>query len=687
MHAGGLPLVDWILEELVRRQSRFQGVRSSMNPSPSSSSLSSTLTSLNNLITLSNHVLSLTPSPPTLNSNLIQCPFNPHHLLPPPSLFLHHLRCPSSPRPLPDLNPSPSLTYPKTLHNSPSDQLSFYLDSLSNFFYRDSPAVVAFSHADSLTRTASLTLPSFLSLQCADTYTHSNPESASFHAPILPSQYFSIARELDCWNDFPATYSSSVLRAILGLGIANDRDLTDWMIANSPRYGVVIDTSMQHHIFLLCCMCLKSILREASVSVDNQNSLVDCPVTNQALTWLASQVSILYGAANGKAFVLNFVKKCILVGASVLLLFPLGDNAASKQESQNLGTESGDPKEAKPGAQCGEKKNWILNRKISVSQVAAAVAALHERSLLEQKIKGFWFSQQPSNYQLVAEYSYLSEKANEERTKRPDYRPLIDHDSIHLPQSSNQETSREKTREELLAEERDYKRRRMSYRGKKTNQSPLQVMRYMIEDFMDQIKQAGDFESHVKMSEKSGLFPSKPPDRDIPMEANNSRKICNNSPTVTISNLRCSEQQSDSNCCDQSKSLEDAFSRDYKQRKHEHHRSHYCREDQQNADQGKYHRDRHSISPERYSSYSRSREHSSHHNKQDYYPNRKKHNSSRIKDGWQKDTHRSHISDSFPNNAFSDRYDPSESLVICEDDISSDSKYIKSDKFYDKEGY
>lgn len=155
-------------------------------------------------------------------------------------------------------------------------------------------------------------------------------------------------------------------------------------------------------------MCLKSILREASVSVDNQNSLVDCPVTNQALTWLASQVSILYGAANGKAFVLNFVKKCILVGASVLLLFPLGDNAASKQESQNLGTESGDPKEAKPGAQCGEKKNWILNRKISVSQVAAAVAALHERSLLEQKIKGFWFSQQPSNYQLYVVFIYSS---------------------------------------------------------------------------------------------------------------------------------------------------------------------------------------------------------------------------------------------------------------------------------------
>ncbi|TKY52059.1 U11/U12 small nuclear ribonucleoprotein 48 kDa protein [Spatholobus suberectus] len=655
-----------------------------MNPSPSPN-LSSTLSSLNNLIALSDHVLCVSPSPPTLKANLIECPFNPHHLVPPHSLFLHHLRCPSSPRPPrppPDL--THSLTYPKTLHNSPSDQLSFYLDSLSNFFYRDCPAVVAFSHADALTRTATLALPSFLSLECADTDTH--PDRVSHHAPILPSQYFSIARELECWNDFPTTYSNSVLRAVSGVGIANDRDLTDWIIANSPRYGVVIDTAMQQHIFLLCCLCLKSILREASVSVDSQNSHADCPVSNQALTWLASQVSILYGATNGRAFVLNFVKKCIMVGASVLLLYPLGDEAASKQASQNLGTDSGDIEDAKPAAECGEKKNCVLNRKIFVSQVAAAVAALHERSLLEQKIKGFWFSQQPSNYQLVAEHSYLSEKANEERFKRPDYRPVIDHDGLHRQQSFNQETSGEKTREELLAEERDYKRRRMSYRGKKSNQSPVQVMRYMIEDYMEQIKQAGGFESPVKMFVESGLFPSKPPGHDIPMEANNSRKVSHDSPQVTISNPRCCEQQSHSGSCDKSKTVEDAFSRDYKHHKHEHHRSHYYREDQRNADRGRYHRDRPSTSPERYLSHSRSCEHNSHHNKQDYYSNRKKYdNSSRIRDRWQKDTHRSHISDSLPNNAFSDRYDPSESLDICKDDNSSDA--IKSDKFYDKEHY
>ena len=39
----------------------------------------------------------------------------------------------------------------------------------------------------------------------------------------------------------------------------------------------------------------------------------------------------------------------------------------------------------------------------------------------------------------------------------------------------HQETNKTKTREELLAEERDYKRRRMSYRGKKGKKTAVQV--------------------------------------------------------------------------------------------------------------------------------------------------------------------------------------------------------------------
>lgn len=38
-----------------------------------------------------------------------------------------------------------------------------------------------------------------------------------------------------------------------------------------------------------------------------------------------------------------------------------------------------------------------------------------------------------------------------------------------------QDTNRKKTKEEILAEERDYKRRRMSYRAKKVKRTPMQV--------------------------------------------------------------------------------------------------------------------------------------------------------------------------------------------------------------------
>jgi hypothetical protein len=46
---------------------------------------------------------------------------------------------------------------------------------------------------------------------------------------------------------------------------------------------------------------------------------------------------------------------------------------------------------------------------------------------------------------------------------------------IYLSLSLEKESGRSKTREELLAEERDYKRRRMSYRGKKMKRNPTEV--------------------------------------------------------------------------------------------------------------------------------------------------------------------------------------------------------------------
>lgn len=212
-------------------------------------------------------------------------------------------------------------------------------------------------------------------------------------------------------------------------------------------------------------------------------------------------------------------------------------------------------------------------------------------------------------------------------------------------------------------------------------------MRDLIEEYMEEIKQAGGVRSPVKVSEKSEMFPSKlPSDHGIPvaMEADNSEKVGHDSPAVTISNPSYHEQQSRTNYSDKSNAVHDVFSRDYKQHKQGHRRSHYYGEDQQTDDQGN-HRSRASSSPERHRSHSRSHERTIDHKKQDYSNRKKYNNSPRTRDRWQNDTHRNHISDSFLNNAFSDRYDPSDSRNNWEDEISSDDKYVKPDKFYDKE--
>ncbi|CAJ2628426.1 unnamed protein product [Trifolium pratense] len=72
----------------------------------------------------------------------------------------------------------------------------------------------------------------------------------------------------------------------------------------------------------------------------------------------------------------------------------VGDSVDSKKEKNNT-------------------TDCIREKKILMPQVVAAVAALHERALLERKIKGFWFPHPSNNYQLKAEHCYLSDKANE----------------------------------------------------------------------------------------------------------------------------------------------------------------------------------------------------------------------------------------------------------------------------------
>ncbi|KAJ6697305.1 hypothetical protein OIU85_003654 [Salix viminalis] len=360
-----------------------------------------------------------------------------------------------------------------------------------------------------------------------------------------------------------------------------------------------------------------------------------CPILVQVLMWIASQLSILYGEVNAKCFAIHVLKLCLLEAANEVVVFLLDSCLKEMDEGDD--------------------------RVIFVTQVAAAVAALHERSILEAKIKLLRVPQQLPRYQRMAELSFVSKRADDERSKRPNYKAIIEHDGLPRKHLSNQESNKTKTKEELLAEERDYKRRRMSYRGKKLKRTTLQVMRDIIDGYMEEIKLAGGIGRFEKGTEEEEMS-SKPP----------------SAPEVT-----------------------DLFRQYYEQQGRSNHGHHEKLEYQRSAKQDRHGRE-YSRSPERYRSRSRSHERSSHQRgRDDAKLTRSKDHEKRLSsksyvdykslssglesaDGMQRDdqklnTYGNHGSNSVAQNAFDDRYDPTESHDMHEDDVYTGITYAREE--------
>lgn len=252
------------------------------------------------------------------------------------------------------------------------------------------------------------------------------------------------------------------------------------MLENSPRYGVKVNVTDADHILVLLCLLLKAMALEARYllegmqNVDNEGLGFDpramrfeCPRLVEGVSWLGAQLGVLYGESNGKLFMLASVKEAVLQMAYCLALCA-GDGAASVG-----GSDAGD----------------VVAGPVFLSQVAASIVALHERFYLE-KTKALQ-AQRPSKYQLLLEYSQALERGILERSNRPNYRAVLEYDGILSRRVENKESARAKTKEELLAEERDYKRRRTSYRGKKVNRNPTEILRDIIDEHMEEIRQAG----------------------------------------------------------------------------------------------------------------------------------------------------------------------------------------------------
>ena len=245
-----------------------------------------------------------------------------------------------------------------------------------------------------------LTLPGLLSVECADLVGAGDDERiggvSGDCVRLLPSEVWEVRREIGMWSDFPSSYSYAVVSVVLSVEMVKMGDFLKWVIANSPRYGLVIDVATRDHVFVLFRLVLKAILREAVLGVKgkglkmkSKTMNLECPNLVQAMMWLASQLIILYGQANGKLFAINMLKQCLFTVASGLMLFASEENMDEspgvKQVAGNVDVDVNGIKNAKVGPpKMGTESD---ERAIFLSQVAAAVAALHERSLLEEKIK------------------------------------------------------------------------------------------------------------------------------------------------------------------------------------------------------------------------------------------------------------------------------------------------------------
>uniref|UniRef100_M8CBA3 CHHC U11-48K-type domain-containing protein n=1 Tax=Aegilops tauschii TaxID=37682 RepID=M8CBA3_AEGTA len=371
--------------------------------------------------------------------------------------------------PLPPHSPHPAPTTPlPSLPSSPTSEIPLPLPA-APAPYHDCPAVVRTTSQPP----ASSSLPAFLAAECADFASSTAAPTLSSPPRILPSELCLLRREVDSWGCHhpPGAYSYAAARVVeaLRLGALQwEVELRRWLLASSPKYGIVIDAASRDHVFVLVRLCMKAAAAEAGCSLerlpkgegeefrlDPRPVRFECPRLVDGVSWLASQLEVLYGKGNGWFFAITAVKEAILRLGSCLAV-GVGDGVAGGASEKGC--------ELRDTGTCP----------IFVSQVAAAIAALHDRLSLDKKIRALQ-APRPSKYQLLLEYSQILKQGCDERSKRPNYRAVLDYDGILPRQMDNQESGRSKTREELLAEERDYKRRRMSYRGKKMKRNPTEL--------------------------------------------------------------------------------------------------------------------------------------------------------------------------------------------------------------------
>lgn len=358
--------------------------------------------------------------------------------MPAECVFRHSLRCPSYSSSSFTTGLVQTLRYPNSFkseeelekenHRSDqpmptaeSDELCFSLDrsdlwtgSGSGFFYRDCPGVVSFPESDMSSR--HFTLPGVLSAECAN-FSEGLVDGCrggfGFIVGIFPSDLWYMKVEVGSWRDFPIKYSMAILRAVLCLDKMDVKEMSKWVISNSLSYGIAIDEPMRDHVFLLLKLCLKAIWREACQTMElyaakdvgeipnvKPGLVFPCPCLVRSMVWLGgSQLSILYGEKNGRLFALDMLKEVLLLAGSNLVLSPLKSSVGKEDDHCVRNSIVTDVEFTGRDSNDKSSSNLCLS-KVYITQIASAIAALHERSILERRIKELQLNRIIPKYQL-----------------------------------------------------------------------------------------------------------------------------------------------------------------------------------------------------------------------------------------------------------------------------------------------
>ncbi|EFJ14491.1 hypothetical protein SELMODRAFT_423671 [Selaginella moellendorffii] len=427
-------------------------------------------------------------------SVLLQCPFDYRHTMPARALLQHSLRCPASPLGLDDEAASlvASLRYlrkevpleqqpePPGVTQEETKEKIFFDPSGTKFWYRDAPGPVSADQPLSHQQQAGFPdLPDCIKLELEDD--RQKLPTLEQLDTLLPSQCWLLQEEVKSWTSLPRSYSWNVLISILGMKIDKER-IAGWLLLNSVRHGVVLDPVLAHHLSGLVTLFLASIKREALGTWNGDRisrhkvSQLNCPVLLESGNWLISQLFCLYQRPAAGAFILGLLQNLLILSARHSAL----DKLSSSEQQHN--DEDG--------------------RQLARCDVEPVVEALQERTALECYLRARVYMSTLTNARCLDDYDVLVSKAAEERPQRSEYRPLLEHDGLGWQRSQAEDSSKSKTKEELLADERDYKRRRMSYKGKKVRRSASQVLRDIIESHMEQIVVAGGIGSFKGQSSR-----------------------------------------------------------------------------------------------------------------------------------------------------------------------------------------